>query len=248
MTTATDLITAGFRENNLVPVGKTPTAAEQVEGLQALNRYLNSAYGFVVGEGLVDWPVPAIQRTGNVAANPPLLPGSKSGLRAHDRAYPPQNARVVWDGSTQTVYFPETPDDGARMALVQASGASAGNSGTLTLDGNGRTIEGADTYTGGVSGRKWFYRSDLADWRALVDLELTDDCPFPPEFDDFWICCIAIRLSPRYGKKVQEGTAVTFKRMKAMIQARYAQDAPGTSGGVRLQMGYQSFDNGWYFT
>lgn len=247
MTTATELITAGFRESNLIPVGKTPTVAEQAEGLQVLNRYLDSAYGFVVGENLADWSVPAIQRTGSVAANAPLLPGSNPSSSRCQPAYPPANTRIVWDGSEQTVYFPERPHDGARMALVQSSGASASGSGTLTLDGNGRTIEGAATYTGGVSGRRWLYRGDLADWKALPVLALTDECPFPADLDDYWICCIAIRLAPRFGKTIQPATTATFSRMEQTLRARYAQESPGTSGGARLQTGHQSFDNGWYF-
>lgn len=246
MTTAADIITAGFRENNLIPVGKQPTEAERIEGLQVLNRHLDAMFGYVVGESLADWPVPPVQRTGTVAANPPLFPGSNAPIVQLNPSYPPQNVRIVWDGSERTVYFPEKPNDGARMALVRASGATAANSGTLTLDGNGRTIEGANTYTGGESGRRWFYRADLADWVALVPLGLNDQIPFPPEYDDYWICCLAVRLSPRYGKTIQTGTIDTLKRMKAQIQARYAQEAPGTAGGLTLYPSHQSYDQGWF--
>jgi len=246
MTAASELVKAGFRENNIIPVGKDPTTAEQTEGLGLLNRDLNSVYGFVVGENLTDWPIPAVQRTGSVAANPPLLPGSKQPLVSLNNSYPAANVRLVWDGSTRTVYFPESPEDGARMALVKASGAAASGTGTLTLDGNGRTIEGSNTYTAGVSGSKWMYRADLADWKALADLALADDCPFPPELDDFWICGLAIRLAPRYGKEVASATVARFRHMKSEIQARYWQNAPATSGGELLQPGYQSYAQGWF--
>ncbi len=165
MTTATDLITYGFREGNLIAVGTTPTANQQTEALAVLNRYIKGLFGQVLGENLFDWPVPTVQRTGNVAANAPLHPGSRGERYTPNPNYPPKNARIVWNGSSQTVYFPEAPDDGSRMMMVKASGAAASGSGSLVLNGNGRTIEGANTYTtdGTVTQRRWLYRADLAD-------------------------------------------------------------------------------------
>ena len=245
---ASDAITAAFREGNIIPVGATPNALEQAEGLSILNRFINSVYGLVLGEYLSDWQVPDIQRTGSIAAYPPYLPGALRPLIVPNNQFPAKNCRIVWDGSPQTVYFPETPIDGARMAFVQASGAGrTGAAGNLTLDGNGRTIEGANTYvSAGVTSRAWIYRSDLADWRALTTMLLTDTIPFPMELDDLWIVATAIRLAPRYGKQTMPETALTQKRMMATLKTRYTQDAPIDGGGTELTGGDQSFGPSWW--
>jgi len=244
MTTATDLLSDAYREGNITPIGTAPTTAQLTEGLKMFNRYLNSAFGFMTGEALTDWQLPKVQRTGSVAANYPLLPGSQGqdSDPTFDPSYPPANARIVWDGTTQAAYFPETPNDGARMSFVMAKAAT----GTLTLYGNGRTIEGATTYAsdGTVTSRTWMYRADTANWVALADLALTDDCPFPVEFDDLWICGVAIRMAPRYNKTVQEGTVTTYRRLLATLKARYRQPPPEPTGGSQLVMTDQTFGTG----
>lgn len=249
MTAAQDLIQEGFREGNLIPVGTTPTTAEQTEALGVLNRYLDGLYGFVIGENLFDWAVPQDQRTGTVAANYPQYPGSRGSRYPFNFAYPPSNVRLIWDGSARTVYFPDSPDDGARIEMVKASGAAATGSGVLTLDGNGRTIEGANTYTtdGSVTRRRWLYRADLADWVALQTLQLTDECPFPPAFDDYWTTGLAIRLAARYGKRPAAETVGTYRRMWATIRAQYQQHTPGVFGGSQLINSDQPYgENDWY--
>lgn len=242
MTLASDIIQDGYREMNVIPVGQPPTAAQQVEGLTALNRVLRSVFGFLMGETLQDWHVPANQRTGSVAADAPFYPGAQIPLVVPNNAYPPQNRRIVWDGSAQHVYMPDKPDDGARMQLVKASGASA-TPGTLTLDGNGNTIASAATYTTGVAA-SWFFRADKADWTPIKALALTDTIPFPEELDDFWPCAIAIRLSPRYGKVLAAGTIDTYKRMASTLRTRYQQTGQAPRGGAELTTSDQTYFSG----
>lgn len=245
MTTAAALIQDGFREGNLIPIGTEPTDDEKAEALRALNRLVEGFIGYCIGENLVDWPVPFVQRTGSVAANPPLLPGSVGDAICHNNAYPAANTRIVWDGTDQTIYFPEAPDDGARMAIVKAGSGT----GTLTIDGNGRLIEGGASYSSSTADRRhWIYRADLADWKHLTELAETDEFPFPSKFDDFWICSLSMRLSSRYGKKPGADTVETYRRMKSAITAHYSQSAPGTSGGVQLKPSAQSYDaENWWF-
>jgi hypothetical protein len=240
MTLASDLIKDGYREMNVIPVGQPPSAAQQVEGLAVLNRFLQSVFGFLMGETLQDWHVPFSQRTGSVAADPPFYPGAQIPLVRQNNAYPAPNRRIVWDGSTQTIYMPDKPADGARMQLVKASGANA-TAGTLTLDGNGNTIGSAPTSTTGVP-RSWFFRADLADWTALTVLELTDPIPFPMELDDLWPCAIAVRLSSRYGNTLPTGTIDTFKRMLSTLRTRYQLVGQESSGGTELTTSDQSYN------
>jgi hypothetical protein len=249
MTLASDIVTAAFREGNIIPVGRAPSGGEQVEGLQLLNRFMLSVYGLVLGEYLSDWQVPYVQRVGDVAAYPPYLPGGQRPLIVPNNQYPGQNSRIVWDGTEQTVYFPETPGDGARMAFVKASGAGAsGPPGVLTLNGNGRTIEGSNIYVASSAARAWIYRADLAGWLAMVPLLLTDTVPFPEELDDVWIVSTFIRLAPRYGKAVSAETAMTQKRLMATLKTRYTQTEVIDGGGTELTGGTQSYGPQWWLS
>lgn len=263
MSTAQEIIQAAYREGNLIPAGKQPTTDELVESLRLLNAYIRALFGFEMGENLADWQSPAPQRTAPVAANYPQLPyptdaqfGITTFPLANDPSaniypYPPANSRIVFGKITMTAYFPEQPNDGARMALVEGTGL--GDSGTdgqiITLDGNGRTIEGDPTqaYVAPVDPRAWFYRADLADWVALIDMELADDMPFPGEFDDMFACALAIRLAPRYGKTTAPETAGTFKTKLAQFKARYRQTAVTVYGSSDFPHTYQAYNSGpWW--
>jgi hypothetical protein len=261
MTIASVLIQAAYREGNLIPVGKSPTTAEQTEALERLNAYVRAVYGQEMGEELTDWLVPVPQRTAPVAANYPQGPaptdaafGFGNPLAADPSAavypYPPKNSRLIFGGVTQTVYFPEAPDDGSRMSVVQGSGA--GDSGTagaiLTLNGNGRTIMKAATATFAFAALpsptapvEYLYRADLGDWRAVADMQLSDECPFPRELDDLWITALAIRLAPRYAKSVMPETKALFTSTLTKLKTRYRQHQPTTYGSTNFPNTRESY-------
>lgn len=248
MTAVSTIIQRAYREPNLIPIGTQPSIPQQTEALAVLNSGIVSLLGTVFGEQLGIWQVPRIQRVGETAANPPLLPGSARPAVQLDNNYPGKNVRLVWNGSEKTVYFPENPPDGARMALVKASGARGGTTpGALTLDGNGRTIGGADTLTlqAVPSELQWFYRADKADWQILnVPLVLTDQMPFPPEFDDFFITGLTMRLSSSYGKTIQATTTATNSRVQSAMRIRYWQPTDEGSGAEELVNAYESYYTG----
>ena len=245
MTTAANLVIAAFREGNLTPVGQPPTVAEQGEGLDVLNRLTLSAFGVTVGNKLRDWQAPTRQRTGSVSRAFPLQPAAGIALEPRFPLYPPMNARIVWDGSAQTLYFPERPQDGAVMAIALGSGAAASDAGALVLDGNGRTIAGADTYTVAsreeFAAKRWFYRADLANWLTVAPVGLADEGLFPEDLDDLWIVGTAIRLAPRFGKTIAEATALRFREMQLVLRTRYQQSEAAPSGGSELVQGYESY-------
>lgn len=133
MTIASSIIQSAYREGNLIPAGKTPTTAEQIECLASLERIIEGIKGFEMGEMLEDWLVPAPQRTAPVAARWPQGPFSSATDSAPWAAtgsttspnvwpYPPTQRRIVFGSVSQTVYFPESPMNGSRMAIVQGSG------------------------------------------------------------------------------------------------------------------------------
>lgn len=251
MTTALSLITSALREGNLIPVGTTPTSAEQTEGLERLNSLITSTFGTLMGEGLSDWVVPQPQRTASVAANYPQLPLAQNAPASITR-YPPNNSRLIWGGVTGTIYFPEAPNDGSRMALVQGSGLGSGGASDaiLTLNGNGRLIGGAGTATvlNPAPATQWFYRADTGNWLVVADMALTSSCPFPPELDDLWICLLAMRLAPRYGKTTAPETVNTMKDMKRVFRTRYQQHQVSTYKGEEIPQSMQGFGSayGWF--
>ena len=138
-----------------------------------------------------------------------------------------------------------------QLGIPSGSNGVAGTPGaTLTLDGNGRTIEGVNTkaYTAPVATRQWLYRADLGDWQAVVDMTLTSECPFPSELDDLWICMLAMRLAPRYGKTTAPETARLGLTMLAKLKARYEQAGCTIYGSSNFPHSLQSYMDraGWF--
>lgn len=246
MTLCSVIIQRGFRESNIIPIGTAPSAAQTVEALSVLNAGLQSFVGGGFFETLQDWAVPYVQRVGGVAANPPNFPGSGSNDVYLANSYPAKNCRIVWDGSARTVYMPEDPCDGACMSLVKSAGNGQVTPGLLTLSGNGRTIEGQPNFLSSTAtSRNWFYRADLADWIQIQDTFLaTDQIPFPPEYDDFWITGLSIRMSPMYGKTIQAATTSTNARLGTSMRARYFQPTDESRGGNELVPGAESYGYG----
>lgn len=261
MTTARVLIQAAYREGNLIPIGATPNDDENSEALERLNRYIRGVFGFEMGEPLVDWPAPAPQRTAPVAANFPQAPWPQStdaailtspvasDMSQNVSPYPPKNSRIVWGGKAALkVYFPEQPDDGSRMSLVV--GALADLSQVLTLDGNSRTIEGAPTQAQPTppTNKEWLYRADVADWRIVEDMAIDDECPFPNEHDDLWICLLSIRLAPRYNKAIMPETQAIAKVALARLKAKYRQAVNTVYGSQDYPRSLQSYISGqWWW-
>jgi hypothetical protein len=236
MTIASSIITSAFREGNLIAIGASPTAAMQTEALERLNRLVQSLYGSEMGENLVDFLVPAPQRTAAVAANFPQLPIA-SDPSGSVYPYPPKNSRIVWGNVTTTVYFPEAPEDGSRMALISGSGAGdSGSAGkTLTIDGNGKLINGAATGTflsPQATQTQWLFRADTGNWTPVVDMAASDQMPFPSELDDLFICLLSIRMAPRFTKTPAQDTKDTALRMLKTFKARYRQSAPALYGSI----------------
>lgn len=254
MTTALKLIQAAFREGNLIAVGSSPTASEQTEALDKLNRLVNGVFGYEMGENLADWLFPAPQRTGQVATSYPQLPSPDyvgPFFNAYLTPYPPTNSRVVWGMTTGTLYFSDKPEPGSRMSVVQGSGAGdAGAPGNLlTLNGNGRYIQDpADmafkttvVLTAPITGNQWFYRDDLGQWVLCQDLVIGAENPFPKEFDDFFVCALSKRLAPSYNKITAAETVETAKNKLTALKSRYRQSQPTVYGSENFPRTAQSF-------
>lgn len=120
----------------------------------------------------------------------------------------------------------------------------------LTLDGNGRLINGApqQAYYSPVGTVEWFYRAGLGMWMLKQLMTLTDMLIFPSEFDDFFICALAKRLAPRYGKVTANETLETAAKTLARIKARYRQVGLTTYGSENFPRTNESFLGGsWWW-
>lgn len=224
--TASQIIEDAYRESNLIPVGGVPTSNENTEALRRLNALINWLISTACGELIYDWQIPP-------AATAPLIGQIRNPRDPYGQdsltttyPYPPINRRLLTQiTQATTVYMPQYPNDGTRIAL-----ADTGSDGsTLTLDGNGRKIEDAATVSLDpmtVGQREWFYRADLANWVRVTDLSISDAQPFPSKYDDFLVMLLAFRISPRYAAEVAEPTAAMMRKSMASFKAQYKQYTP----------------------
>lgn len=252
---ASDIIRRAYREGNITPIGVDPTEPEQTEGLETLNSLIRSLYGSSAGVALTDWPAPDNQFTTPFPTDFPqiapdqLLTSDNVAFQAPTDVwpYPPCNQRIVLGTGAGTVYFPQAPNDGARMAIVNGNLAYPE---TVVLDGNGHTIdsEATLTVTGAVEPQEWFYRADLGDWQTVAPLVLDEDTddesPFPDQFDDLLIIGLAIRLAPRHGKSISAESAAVHGSLMRAFESRYCQPTKTVAGGADLVPGLQSYQGG----
>lgn len=245
MTTAGTIVDRCFRENNLIQLGKTPSVAQATEALDYLNRLIKSMLGTDEGELLLDWNVPYV---GTNNSRWPLYNENPAQSSTIYQGPPPNTRLLVRTTSPFTVYFQNIPPDGARMALVNVGADFVTN--PLTLHGNGRLIEGAQSIvvnTNPAVPLLWLYRADLANWIALeFPLATTDEVPFPDSFDDFWVSLLAVRLAPLYGKEPNAITAGVAQNGMKQFRARYAQEVPTANFPEAVIFNsYQSWGGGW---
>jgi hypothetical protein len=236
-TLVSDIVAQAFREGNYTAVGEDPTTEEMAEAVPRLRNLVSSLFGFELGEQLTDWYAPSDL----LPSSPLTYPRTPSGSGENTStpwAYPPANSRLIVSVSAATtLYFPPYPDDGARIAYI----AAPGTTGIVTLSGNGRKVEGAASVVaaaaGTFDGRKWFYRADLADW-VRVDQTLVEasQVPLPEEFDDLLVTGLALRLSARFGTKIDDTVAARFTDMLGRAKKRFKQSANAPVGPELQQM------------
>lgn len=229
MTLTPAIIKDAYRESNMIAKGVEPDSDQSAEALTLLNRILAGVYGNEVGDPLFDWPV----------GQDGMVDAIAHTWTVNDWSYLLPNVRVVAQHTAaQTLYLPPDPADGARVAIVDPGNRLATRN--LTLDGNGRTIEGAATLLLNTDGlnRSWFYRGDLGGWVRLSELTnaADEEFPFPQEFDDYFITSLAARLNPRYGRALTDETVAALTSTLSRLRARYRQRQiiPADSGVLAL--------------
>lgn len=223
MTLVSQIITDAYRQSNILAIGRTPTADQQVEALRYLERIVKSVFGNEAGDPFTAFPI-----------------GSKNISRP--AGYPwwntvpdndwfvPKNIRVMLNlDSLVRLYLHPAPDDGSRFAAIDV--AKTLGTYPCPVYGNGNTIEGQTSITLSEDGldSEWFYRADLGNWQKYFPLSMDMEFPFPHEFDDFFIILLTIKLNPAYGTSLDPQSQLMFNRSKTQIRARYTQNIPTRS-------------------
>lgn len=246
MTVVSEIVVQAFREANFTAVGQSTTAEELIEAVPRLNNYIKALFGIEVGEHYRDWYVPNAWDPAQPLRYPLTPDGSETSGDPYQR--PPANVRLITKiTSAKTLYFPATPNDGARMSYVDV-----GSTAIVTLDGNGRLIEGVPSLTGDVAvppepaelhGRRWFYRADLGNWILIETLGQDDEVPLPEEFDDLLVTGLAIRLAPRFSVKIDEVIALRNADMLNRLKKRYKQSEQMPSSTAELRSHFRDHGN-----
>ena len=219
MTLVSDIVRDAFRETNILPLGIAPNAAQTEEALRLLNSLVKSLYGTDAGELLTDRPLGCF----GIEEQPRAIFESNLWGRHHRHI----NQRLIaTNEEPTTVHFTQRPQDGSRMAFIDPY--SRASQAPVTLDGNGRPIEGADSIVMNVDGesRTWFYRAELGRWLRLSNLQEADELPFPEEFDSFFTISLAMRINPRYGRDMDQQSIAEFQRNRRNFVNRYLQSLP----------------------
>lgn len=230
MTTVSQIITDAYRQSNILAIGASPTTPQQDEALRYLNRIIKSVYGNEAGEKLEAFPIGR-----NGIDRPSSFPWYDQ--TPDNDWFVPKNKQLVLNlTDALTVYLHPMPDDGTRFAIVDTSDNL--DTHNLTIDGNGRQIEDAETVTVAEAGvaREWFYRQDLGSWQRLSDLTLESEFPFPEQFDDLFITMLAMRLNPSYGAGLDQQSLAVMNRMRSQFRARYkiGKETPVEDALIRL--------------
>ena len=217
MTLVTDIIRSSLRETNLIPLGVSPTTAQQQEAFELLSTIVSGIPGAEAGENIS----PLALGQENIDT-PNGYPWWDNELPAN--VFVRANTRLMLNLTAEGfAFFDPMPHDGARMGVVDCALNLDIN--PITLFGNGRLIDGDTEVTLNIPGtsREWVYREDIGTWVTVTPLSLSGEMPWPSEFDDMFIIMLALRLNPRYGQVIHPASAETLQKAKSAFSARYSQ-------------------------
>lgn len=237
MTTVASIISQAYRETNLIPIGVSPNPNQVSEAFALLTTIVEGVLGNEAGENLA--PFPLGQDNINAPRGYPWWANQLPG-----NVYVPTNSRIMCNlTGPGTINLSPRPHDGARLGIVDVAGNF--NTNPLTINGNGRSIEGAAsmTYTTAGEVREWVYREDLGGWVTVIPLDVNGSMPWPPEFDDMFIIRLAYRLNPRFGQVIHPASTEALKLAETKFRARYGQSTTQmpSEDGLRYMTHYNRF-------
>lgn len=216
MTTAQAIIRQAFRESQILDLNVPPTDDEQAEALTLLQGVVSRRIRPPV---LTCWlgAVSSIKQQRGVVLR------DFTSFVPHTALPQDVYLNCIMD-NTYSVLLPPSPSDGSRLIVIDVGK----NFGTfpLTLVGNGNLVDDGVSITLSTSGVgvNLLYRRDLGQWITVTDLGLSQNIPFPTEFDTLFSIDLALRLNPRYGVSMDEITAQIYQDVKSRFNSRYMSD------------------------
>lgn len=214
MTLVSSIITQALRESNVIALGANPNPGEAAEALDRLQSIVLSVLGNEVGFVLEDW---------NIVSATSITKPSSFTQPAAGFTVAPQSRLVCNLSEATSLDLDPLPQDGQRVSVIDIAGNFATRN--LTLDGNGRKIEGSATKVLSTNGtaQQWVYRADTGNWVTVDPLTDSSEMPFPEEFDDFFIIMLAGRMNPRFGRELSETSVARLAQQRQQMMMRYNQ-------------------------
>lgn len=241
MTQVAQIIEDAFFEAGLTTELQHATPTQTRRAMDILKTTIEFMYGTSAGEMLSPWPLGNFGRNSDIVEQVPTLQVLQN---------PPLNVRLVATNEAAiTVYLPVDPSPGARFGIADPFNRLATY--PVTVDGNGRSVDQAQTQTLDTDGLNalWFFRDDLGDWKKVTPLLITDEMPFPAEYDRMFVLLMAMSLNPVYGRGMDQIQAAILKDMRQQFTARYVQSMPleiNPEITFTSQQGYNNWSRGWY--
>ena len=206
------IITRAYRVSNIIPRVASTDTNQDDEALDILNPLILSAVGFEAGQELTDINI-----------------GGDYDQSDACTEYVPENVRMVLQlTAAETFKLHPSPYNGQRLAVADASGNLATYN--LTLQGNGRQIEGSASdlvLSTNSLNRQWMYDAASANWVKITALTTADSMPFPQDFDRYFINMLAMELNPSYGQSLSPESTAAMRRTEGILKARYRRPRDG---------------------
>lgn len=214
MTLVASIVQQALRETNIIANAANPNPNEASEAVERLQVLVLSVLGNEAGYVLEDW---------NVVASNNILKPSSFVQNPTGFYVAPQSRLICNLTAATTLNLDPQPQDGQRFSVIDAALNFA--TFNLTLNGNGRLIQGATTQTLSTNGfaTQWIYRADLANWVVVDPLVESSEMPFPADFDDYFIIMLAMRLNPRYGRELTQESQARLMQQRSQMILRYNQ-------------------------
>lgn len=230
MTLVSTIIRDAYRSSNILAINADPTDAQNEEGLRFLQEVVSSVYGLDAGEQLD--PLPLGQNNIHRPQGYPWYNQTPDWTNW----YVPPNTRLVLNLTAPlTIWLDPNPQDGQRFALQDVSNNLATN--TLTINGNGRLIDGATSATFNTNGtnNEYFFQQDSGTWYKVNPLALDATFPFPVKFNKMFSLLLAQTLNPAYGAAMDPQSSATLGKLLNQFKALYrqSQQMPSELGVVR---------------
>jgi len=219
MATLRATITLALRRLGVLGPGQRPDAQQEEDAVAAANRLLRGLVGLGVSH-----PVRHVETDQSLQLSPDW-----------------PATRILCTVGGLTIALPPRAADGARIIILDVSGAAAASPITVTSDGV--KIEGAASplslNTAGVD-RALMFRADLGDWRRISDLTIDDVLPFPDDLEDAWTLILMNACESVFDAEMRPNDARLITPAMKRFRARYMAPMPmrpdsalGATGGPR---------------